>query len=121
MSPRTLVEPLENSSWLKLVEELISLFEQLEAGQSALRPEQRAICEHLRSQLQEILERNGVTIIESEPVFDPYRHRLSAGGTAIPGSAIEETVSPGFVVGSRVLRRATVRPHGLTTALLGVQ
>lgn len=117
--PSKPAEPLDNLAWLKLVEELVSLFDQLEAGQSTLRPDQRAICEHLLSQLSEILERNGVTLIENESAFDPRRHRFITGGTAMVGTAIEETVSPGFLVGSRVLRRAKVRPvNGRASSLV---
>jgi molecular chaperone GrpE (heat shock protein) len=60
--------------------------------------------------LEEILGRSGVQIISNDAIFDRARHKPDADhGTVDNGAVVHETLSPGFAVGPRVLRRARVR------------
>lgn len=106
-APETL---LQNTGWLTLVQECITLFDALEtqsAGMDSLRQE---VAGYTCSQLEEILERCGVSLISGDTAFDERRHRPSPAIRRVAsGVRIEETLSPGFVVGPRVLRRARVR------------
>jgi hypothetical protein len=112
----TIGEPedlLENKRWLGLVEECVTLFDELDRHSASFDPPRREVAEHVCYRLQEILERSGVTLISGDSTFDRNRHRAepAAAGTA-PGARIAETLSSGFSVGRRVLRRARVRLEG---------
>lgn len=106
---------LENGRWLGLVEELVkdegSVFGELESNRDRLDPDKpREIADHVMMRLAEVLERSGVEVIWDDEAFDSKRHAPEkASGRIEPGAAIAETLSPGFAVGRRVLRRARVR------------
>jgi hypothetical protein len=101
---------LRNAPWLKLVEECVELVDELDHQQEKLDPPRRDLADHMMCRLQEILERAGVQTIVDEPVFDRRRHQPArAGSRAEPGLPIAETLSPGFAVGIRILRRARVQ------------
>jgi molecular chaperone GrpE (heat shock protein) len=65
------------------------------------------VAEHVMCRLQEILERCGVQPISDEGDFDRNRHQ--SAGKALAGATVAETLSPGFQVGVRILRRARVQ------------
>jgi hypothetical protein len=101
---------LDDKRWLRLVEELVSLLDELERHQPQFDPATRDLAGHVGLRVQEILERSGVTVIEGETAFDRSRHQPEQGAAhARAGAAVLETLRPGLAVGRRVLRRARVR------------
>jgi molecular chaperone GrpE (heat shock protein) len=106
---RTTSHPIENKHWLKLVEECVELYDQLDRNKSRFDRAGQELTNHVSFQLQEILERCGVETIAGETTFDYTRHQAERTPTSIAiGASITETLSPGFSVGRRVLRRARV-------------
>jgi hypothetical protein len=97
--------------WLSLVEECVELLDELERHKEDFDPPRIELIEHVTMRLTELLERSGVEIISDETNFDRLRHQPDgrAGARAKPGDALSETLSPGFAIGRRVLRRAKVR------------
>jgi hypothetical protein len=96
--------------WIDLVEEIVLLFDELAQSVDTMEPQGRAIAMHVCDRLREVLERSGVEVIANDSTFDLVRHRPESAVATVPtGSPIQETLSPGFAVGRRVLRRATVR------------
>lgn len=110
-SPPPLSEdPLKNTRWLRLTEECVDLFDELDDLFPRLDPPRREIARHVKYRLQEILTRSGVKSISRDSAFDETRHQLEQqDSTAAPGTPIMKFVSPGFEVDGRVLRRAKVR------------
>jgi molecular chaperone GrpE (heat shock protein) len=101
---------LNNKAWIKLTQECVTLFDELDRKSASMDPRRQELAGYVCSQLEEILERCGVTIISGDSAFDERRHRpYPAVSRVAAGTAIAETLSPGFVVGPRVLRRARVR------------
>jgi molecular chaperone GrpE (heat shock protein) len=101
---------LNNKAWIKLTEECVSLFDELDRKSATMDARRQELAGYVCSQLEEILERCGVTIISGDSAFDERRHRpYPAVSRVATGTVIAETLSPGFVVGPRVLRRARVR------------
>jgi hypothetical protein len=101
---------LNNKQWMKLVEEIVVLIEELARHRSNLDSLARELADHVILRLEEILERSGVGVIANEAMFERSRHEPEKGTTyARPGDAIFETIRPGLAVGRRVLRRAVVR------------
>ena len=101
---------LNNKAWIKLTQECVTLFDKLDRKSASMDPRRQELASYVCSQLEEILERCGVTIISGDSAFDERRHRPSPAVSRVAaGTAIAETLSPGFVVGPRVLRRARVR------------
>jgi hypothetical protein len=102
--------PLRNKALMNLVEECVSLFDELERLRPGLDTSSQDFADHLGCRLQEILERSDVTIITGEAAFDRHRHQhASPDATVADGTPIAETQSPGFAVGRRVFRRARVK------------
>jgi len=109
-SVRSFEDPLDDRPWLRVVTALVDLFDELERIGTAMPASERAVPEHTQLRLQEILERSGVTLIANDAMFDRSRHQPEPPGTSVArGAAITTTLSPGFVVGRRVLRRARVQ------------
>jgi molecular chaperone GrpE (heat shock protein) len=101
---------LTDKPWIKLAQECVTLFDELDRKSASMDPRRQELAGYVCSQLEEILERSGVTIISGDLAFDESRHRpYPAVSRVADGTAIAETLSPGFVVGPRVLRRARVR------------
>jgi hypothetical protein len=105
-------DPLENKRWLGLVEECVTLFDELDRHGASFDPPRREVAEHVCYRLQEILERSGIALISGDSTFDRNRHRPEPAAGIAAGAVIAETLSPGFSVGRRVLRRARVRLEG---------
>lgn len=97
-----------DDTWQNLVQECIDLLETLERHQE--QPiDGRELNDYITSQLIEILQRNQVEIVDSDSEYNLLRHQvLPPGSKAEPGAKIARTVSPGFAIGRRVLRRAKV-------------
>ena len=112
-------EPLENKPWIHLIEECVALHEELERLRPSLDADSAEFADHCCCRVQEILERSGVRILADDATFDPSHHQVeSTGASPLEGTPIEATLSPGFAVGRRVLRRARVT---LAPSLLPVQ
>jgi molecular chaperone GrpE (heat shock protein) len=104
------VDRSDDEHWLKLVEECVLLYNDLDQRIASFNPERKELAEHILLQLQEILERSGVELITEDTIFERRRHQaVQPASKAIPGTPIVETLSPGFAVGRHVLRRARVR------------
>jgi hypothetical protein len=110
---RSLIAETDSSrsrQWLKLVGECVDLVDELDRHIPNLDAGRQDLADHVICRLQEILERTDVQTISGEAAFDRGRHQVdSSGGPAVPGRRIAETLSPGFAVGTRVLRRARVK------------
>ena len=104
------VSPVEDGRWMKLVEECVEVVDELDEHMGDFDAPRREMAGHVILRLEEILERSGVEVISDEAIFDRARHKPHADHAATDnGAAVSKTLSPGFVVGSRVLRRARVR------------
>ena len=105
-----LEEPLENGRWTKLVEQCVEVVDELDEHMGSFDPPRREVAGHVILRLEEILGRSGVEIISNDATFDRARHKPdSTHAVTDNGAGIYETLSPGFAVGPRVLRRARVR------------
>jgi hypothetical protein len=103
-------DSLDHKQWMELVEEIVSLLEELARHRNNLDPLARELADHVNLRLEEILERSGVEVIANEASFERSKHQAEKRTThARPGDPILETIRPGLAVGRRVLRRAVVR------------
>ncbi len=98
---------LEYRLWLKLVEECSDLYDDLEHTKPSLSPEQFELIDHVCNRLLGILERSDVEVIRNAGVYDrryhiPFDHQRIEEGQTI------NVISPGLVIGRRVLRHAQV-------------
>lgn len=102
--------PLKDGRWMKLVEECVEVVDELDEHMGNFDVPRREVAGHFMLRLQEILGRSGVEIVSNEAIFDRARHKPEADQAATEnGAAVSETLSPGFALGPRVLRRARVR------------
>jgi hypothetical protein len=108
--PRTPPEdPLKNRPWLGLAEECVKLYDELDGLFPPSDPRQE-VATHVMRRLQGILARSGVETIAHDRTYDIHRHLVVPPDLAArPGTPIARTVSPGFAVGSRVIRPAHVQ------------
>lgn len=103
-------DPLDNTPWMNLVEKCVDLIDELDRLLESLDPPRQEMAEHVISRLQEVLERSGVNVISGDTQFDRSRHESATRKSGLsPGTPITATLSPGFAVGRRVLRRARVQ------------
>jgi hypothetical protein len=113
VKPPPPVEPRDPSGddhWIDLAEGCIEVIDELDQNAEGFDSPRRDLAEHVVLRLEEVLERSGVEVITNDAIFDRARHRpVPSDGAATTGVAISETLSPGFAVGHRVLRRARVR------------
>jgi hypothetical protein len=108
-------DPLDNKPWLKLVEENVALFDELDRHRADFDAPRQEVADHVICRLQEILERSGVDTIYGDANFDRSRHQPEGASRVLPGATVTETLSPGFQVGRRILRRARVHVQNPTT------
>ncbi len=95
---------------MKLVEECVEVVDELDEHMGSFDAPRQEVAGHVLLRLEEILGRSGVEIISNDTVFDRARHKPDEDHAAIDnGVAVGETLSPGFAVGNRVLRRARVQ------------
>ena len=95
---------------MKLVEECVEVVDELEEHMDSFDAPRREVARHVILRLEEILRRSGVEIISNDSIFNRARHKPDTNHAATDdGAAVRETLSPGFAVGPRVLRRARVR------------
>ena len=100
--------PVDDGSWLKLVEESVDLLDELDRHMASFDDPRRELADHVILRITEVLGRSDVEVITGDDGFDLKRH-TAPGHVPEPGAPIAETESPGFAVGARVLRRARVR------------
>jgi hypothetical protein len=101
-------ELLDNRPWMKLVEEIIALFDELDRHRIDFDATRLEVADHVICRLQEMLERCDVEPISDEGDFDRNRHQPERSARVAPGATVTKTLSPGFRVGTRILRRARV-------------
>ena len=102
--------PLKDERWMKLVEECVTVVDELDEHMDNFDAPRQEVARHVILRLEEILGRSGVEIISNDTTFDRARHKPDADGVAKhDGAAVRATLSPGFAVGPRVLRRARVQ------------
>lgn len=102
--------PPIDKPWIDLVEECVGIVKDLDRHMSGFDPARQELADHVILSLAEGLERAGVDIISDDETFDRKRHEpAEAKSRTAPGATVVETLSPGFAVGRRVLRRARVR------------
>jgi hypothetical protein len=101
---------LDNETWLKLVQECVDLFDELDRSKNDLDAAPRAISQHVMDRYLEIFERCGLEIISGNEHFDRNRHSIiDSASSSKKELYVDEVISPGFAIGNRVLRRAHVR------------
>jgi hypothetical protein len=102
-------DPLNNKPWVKLVDECVRLYGELDAEKSEFDPPRQEVVDHVMCRLQEILERSKVQTISDDTIFDFSHHQAGTKYKKVePGTTIVETLSPGFRVGPKVFRKAQV-------------
>jgi len=102
--------PLEDGRWMKLVEECVGVVDEIDEHMGSFDVPRREVAGHVMLRLEEILGRSGVEIISNDAIFERTRHKPDADHSAADdGAVVRETLSPGFAVGPRVIRRARVR------------
>lgn len=105
--------PPEDGRWIKLVEECVEVVDELDEHVNSFDAPRREVAGHVILRLEEILGRSGVQVISNDTIFNRTRHKPDEDhGATENGVAVRETLSPGFAVGPRVLRRARVRLEG---------
>jgi hypothetical protein len=93
-----------------LAEECVSLFDEVERNKPFFAPPGQELAEHVLCRIQEMLQRSGVAAIADEAIFDRHRHQpVNRNPGATEQARIIETISPGFAIGQRILRRARVK------------
>ena len=98
-------QPEEDRAWIGLARECVDLFDEMDRAAAGSIP-----ADHVRSRLQELLERSGVDVIENDTVFQRTRHQVKNTTRMVAdGTPIRQVVSPGFAIDALVLRRAMVR------------
>ncbi len=107
-APETPADPLDNQPWLKLVEECVDLFDELDGQLECLDAGGPEIAEHVCLRLQEIMQRCGVELIDQPGAFERTLHQPIGTRTGLSTAAVS-IISPGFRVGRRILLRARVR------------
>jgi molecular chaperone GrpE (heat shock protein) len=105
---QTAPDPLDNKLWLKLVEECVELFDELDREEAHFAPQQREVARHVCLRLQEMLQRSNVHLIDQPAPFDRKLHQLDTAASALTQPSDIEIMSPGFRVDRRILRRARV-------------
>jgi molecular chaperone GrpE (heat shock protein) len=91
----------------KIAESCVRLFDELDKNMGDFDQGKRELAEHIMARIEVILESAGVEAINGETEFDRTRHEPDKAVS--DGAEIAETITPGFSLGRRVLRRARVR------------
>lgn len=108
--PEKTVSILDNKPYVKVIEDLFQLSSEMERiGGKSSDDGIKSIAEHVFMRLEEIFERNGLSSIDGEKNFDVRRHKPEPVSVVADGSEIAETLSPGWSLDERVMRRAKVR------------
>lgn len=113
-------DPLDNKPWIKLAEECVELFDELDRQNKFFDPARREIADHVCCRLKEMLQRSGVELIAETALFERTLHQPETPTVGIVDKAATAIIlSPGFRVGRRVLRRARVELQNSTSNGVG--
>lgn len=109
--PTSRTDLLNNRMWIKLVEDCVELFDEIDRIRPSLDNILQDFADHISCRIVNILERNSVDIIRGTGIYDRNRHQfVKPHSTEKPdGELVVEIISPGFSVDRRVLRRAQVK------------
>jgi len=91
-----------------VLEDVIRLQDEIGRMRKGLDDEASAALEHVGFRLEELLDRSGATPIDGDRLFDVRRHRPDPVSVVADGTPIVETIVPGWMIGARILRRASV-------------
>jgi hypothetical protein len=106
--PAAPLTPTEQTE--RLVADIARYFDEIDLRVRSMESSERELAEQVLLRIEEIFGRCGVDTIEGDVVFDRLRHQPDPGGPlGSNGAPIAATLSPGFMLASRVLRRARVR------------
>lgn len=100
---------LADGSRIAFVEDCVVLLGELDEMSAHMDSSARALSEHVKARLFEIMDRGGMSRIEGEKSFDVARHQAWPPSRIPQGTVITETIEPGIAIGPRVLKRARVR------------
>ena len=98
----------------RLIAELLPVLDDLERALSAAEQHEEAQLEEgvrlVHRSLASLLERNGVTAIETEGAFDPHVHEalLSQPSEETESGSVLDVIQKGYKLGDRVVRPARV-------------
>lgn len=102
-------DPLYNKLWIKLAEECVELFDELDRQLKFFDPPRSEIASHVCCRLQEMLQRSGVELIAETALFERTLHQPEIPTAGMSNGADTAIIlSPGFRIGRRILRRARV-------------
>jgi GrpE len=108
-NPPQAEDPLKNKRWIALAEGCTELFNELD-GRYPPSDARYEVANHTLHRLQVVLRRSGVEMLIRDRAYDPKRHQLVPPDPAVPpGTSLARVISPGFAIGSRVLRPAKVQ------------
>ena len=101
---------LDNKPWFGMMEEIIRLEDEVARLTPKLPEEARNFAEHIFARLEEILDRNGVVMIDDNECrnFETRLHQAFPARVVKDGVPIAKVLTPGWRVEERVLRRAKV-------------
>lgn len=107
------VEPIEpgepSDDWMSLVEDLLEYVDELETVAARAPGSERQLVSHLVWRTSECLGRAGIDVIDRAAPFDRRLHRVYSGSRPEADQhAVDLVIWPGYALGPRVLRRATV-------------
>lgn len=94
---------------ISFFEDIILLEKELDDFKQQAETPAGPLVEHVLFRLEEIMERHGAVPVGEEPQFNGLWHQAVPPEYVPDGTAIEETISPGWRFGTRILRRARVR------------
>ena len=114
-SPGPVIRPspaerhLDNSPWLKLMEDTAALLGEIDDAIERMQAAQKPFACHIQDRLFEILERNGASEISDTAEFDISKHKAVPASRVPAGMAISEVMQPGLIIHGKVIRRAWVK------------
>ncbi len=101
---------LQNGPFIKLVEELCEIMKEFDGYSNRVQTEEaKIIVNQILEQLQESLERSGLTRFENENTYSILRHIPVPMAKINEGETISETLSPGLSIENRIFRKAKVK------------
>lgn len=106
--PAPPASPLDNKPYVKVMEDLMRLSSEIRRLADHAPDDSRDALDYIYEQLEDVFERNGLTMIEGETVYDVCRHQPVPAALVPDGTPVEKTLVPGWALDRKVLRRAKV-------------
>lgn len=97
-----------DAAFFDVIKDCADLLIQLEDMEGRLDEKAKPLAEHVKINLQEIIERAGANRIDGEVRFDVARHQPVPAKVVAKGSTIKATLGPGYEVGGKIVKRARV-------------